>query len=150
MTDTSETAPDAAPDPTLVHHLVHRLFRALDARDLQPDRMREFVTEDVRMETPVGAGVGADAARGAEEALAPFAVTQHIASGILVDAHDPGGGTARVSWNALMTHVYADDTLFTVGGFFDADLRGTPDGWRFSRIAVRPLWTRGTPPQVKR
>ncbi|MEV7288165.1 nuclear transport factor 2 family protein [Streptomyces sp. NPDC093252] len=163
MTNTEHTrtpTPGTAPTPTLaptlapdlVPTLVHRLFRALDARDFDAGgAMAGLVTPDVRMETPVGAGEGADeATRGAVEALAPFVATQHIASGILVDGHDPGAGSARASWNALMTHVYADGTLFTVGGLFDADLRWTPDdGWRFSRVAVRPLWTQGTPPQTK-
>ncbi|MET8832069.1 nuclear transport factor 2 family protein [Streptomyces sp. NPDC004610] len=160
MTDTEHAAPaptpTSAPVPTLapdlVPTLVHRLFRALDARDFGAGgTMAGLVTPDVRMETPVGAGEGAEeATRGAVAALAPFAATQHIASGILVDGHDPGAGSARASWNALMTHIYADGTLFTVGGLFDADLRWTPDdGWRFSRVAVRPLWTQGTPPQTK-
>ncbi|MEU9336803.1 nuclear transport factor 2 family protein [Streptomyces sp. NPDC048290] len=139
-----------AIDTSPVPDLVHRLFRALDARELEAGHMGRFVTEDVRMETPVGAGQGAEEARrGALEALAPFVRTQHIASGVLVDGHDPGAGSARASWNALMTHVYADGTVFTVGGLWDADLRWSPDGWRFSRIAVKPVWTQGTPPQVK-
>jgi hypothetical protein len=60
------------------------------------------------------------------------------------------------SWNALMTHVHHDatlqqrgadaDPLFTVGGRFEAELRRTPNGWRFSRVAVRPIWTKGQPP----
>ncbi|MGW1024584.1 hypothetical protein ACWD4J_12885 [Streptomyces sp. NPDC002577] len=57
-----------------------------------------------------------------------------------------------------MIHVHHDatlrengtitDALFTVGGRFEADLRRTPDGWRFSRVAVRPIWTEGQPPGV--
>ncbi|MFI9613560.1 hypothetical protein ACIHCM_18155 [Streptomyces sp. NPDC052023] len=48
-------APQDAPVLTAVQNLVHRLFRALDARDFAPGWMGGLATEDVRMETPVGA-----------------------------------------------------------------------------------------------
>ncbi|GGT13522.1 nuclear transport factor 2 family protein [Streptomyces chromofuscus] len=131
-----------------IHILVHRLFRGLDARDSSPAWMRDLVTEDVRMETPVGAAEGAEAVgRLSQEAVGRFVRTQHLASGILVDVD---GERADVSWNAHMTHVHEDETLFTVGGRFDAEVRLTRDGWRFSRMAVRPVWTQGRPPAVDR
>ena len=52
------------------------------------------------------------------------------------------------SWNALMTHVHASEELFTVGGVWRAEVRRTPDGWRFSRVTVEPVWTSGEPPVV--
>ncbi|MET7702151.1 nuclear transport factor 2 family protein [Streptomyces sp. NPDC005485] len=136
--------------------LVHRLFRALDERTFGVGWMRDFVTDGVRMETPLGTTDGADAGGAAAEvALGRYDRTQHIASGILPDV-DAGAGRATVSWNALMTHVHHDttrealgadtDPLFTVGGFYEADVVRTPDGWRFSRVAVRPVWTKGSPP----
>ncbi|MFI9613561.1 nuclear transport factor 2 family protein [Streptomyces sp. NPDC052023] len=82
----------------------------------------------------------------AEESVERFARTQHTASGILIDIE---GERAGVSWNAHMTHVHDDETLFTVGGRFDAEVRYTPDGWRFTRMAVRPVWTQGRPPVVE-
>jgi hypothetical protein len=55
-----------------------------------------------------------------------------------------------------MTHVHHDatvralgpdaDPLFTVGGFYEADVLRTPDGWRAGRVAIRPVWTKGQPP----
>ncbi|WP_367322927.1 nuclear transport factor 2 family protein [Streptomyces sp. HUAS ZL42] len=138
-----------------VHALVHRLFRALDAREFTPGWMRAFVTADARMETPLGTTEGDAAARAAEEALGRYDRTQHIASGILTEV-DAGAGRATASWNALMTHVHHDDTLkalgpgagplFTVGGHYEAELRRTDEGWRFSRVCVRPVWTTGQPP----
>ncbi|MFJ4472378.1 nuclear transport factor 2 family protein [Streptomyces sp. NPDC089424] len=131
---------------TVAPVLVHRLFRALDAREFAPGWMGGLATEDVRMETPVGAAEGVTAVgQLAVEAVERFVRTQHMASGILVDAE---GERADVSWNAHMTHVHEDGSLFTVGGRFDAEVRRTPDGWRFSRMAVRPVWTQGRPPVV--
>lgn len=142
-------------DRTEILTLVHRLFRALDERDFGEGWMHACVTADVRMETPLGTSEGAEAAHAAEEALGRYDRTQHIASGILTDV-DAGAGRATASWNALMTHVHHDatlqargaaaDPLFTVGGHYEADLRRTSDGWRFSRVAVRAIWTRGQPP----
>ncbi|MFI9149809.1 nuclear transport factor 2 family protein [Streptomyces sp. NPDC053367] len=126
-----------------IETLVHRLFRALDARDFTPGWMRPYVTEDVLMETPLGAGAGAAAARDAEVALGRYVRTQHIASGVLVDA---AGERASASWNALMTHVHADESAFSVGGVWEGDLRRTADGWRFERVSVRAVWTQGRPP----
>ncbi|MER6113798.1 nuclear transport factor 2 family protein [Streptomyces hirsutus] len=135
--------------------LVDRLFQALDERKFAADWARDFLTDDVHMETPLGASQGTDAIRATEEALGRYDRTQHIASGIIADANAEMG-RATASWNALMTHVHHDatlqeygadaDPLFTVGGRFKADLRRTPNGWRFSRIAVRPIWTKGQPP----
>ncbi|WP_409471998.1 nuclear transport factor 2 family protein [Streptomyces sp. HC307] len=128
-----------------VHTLVHRLFRALDARDFTPGWMDALLTADARMETPLGTTEGAEAERAAKEALGRYARTQHVASGILADM-DAGAGRGSVSWNALMFHVHEDDSVFTVGGIYGGDLRRTSDGWRFSRISVRAVWTQGRPP----
>ncbi|MFE0513786.1 nuclear transport factor 2 family protein [Streptomyces sp. NPDC058964] len=136
-----------------IRTLVHRLFRALDERAFSPGWMRAHVTPDARMETPLGNSEGDEAVRQTERALGRYERTQHIASGILTDV---GTGTATASWNALMTHVHREDTLralgpdteplFVVGGHYEADLCLTPGGWRFRRIAVRPVWTKGRPP----
>ncbi|GGX59002.1 nuclear transport factor 2 family protein [Streptomyces minutiscleroticus] len=135
--------------------LVDRFFHALDEREFAAGWALDFVTDDVRMETPLGTSRGAAAVRSTEEALERYDRTQHIASGILTDA-EAGAERATVSWNALMTHVHREatlsergadaDPLFVVGGRFEADLRRTPRGWRFSRVEVRPTWTKGEPP----
>ncbi|WP_112465855.1 nuclear transport factor 2 family protein [Streptomyces triticisoli] len=142
-------------DHTEITLLVDRFFRALDDREFQGNRAERFLTEDARMETPLGTFEGADALRGTEEALGRYERTQHIASGVLVETAE-GGDEATATWNALMTHVHGDatrqmygadaDPLFTVGGRFDAGLVRTTDGWRFRRVAVHPIWTQGRPP----
>jgi len=163
-TQTDRTIPLDQTDHAEISLLVHRLFRALDARTFAAGWMRDFVTDDVRMQTPLGTTEGADAAGfAAEEALGRYDRTQHIASGVLVAAEadvdadvDAEAGRATASWNALMTHVHHDatlqalgadaDPLFVVGGFYEADVLRTPDGWRFGRVAIRPVWTQGRPP----
>ncbi|MBA4863181.1 nuclear transport factor 2 family protein [Streptomyces sp. PSKA54] len=142
-------------DHAEIRALVHRLFRALDERRFTAGWARDLLTDDVRMETPLGTSQGTDAVRATEEALGRYDRTQHIASGVILDT-DAGTEWVTASWNALMTHVHHDatlqqrgadaDPLFTVGGRFEAELRRTPNGWRFSRVAVRPIWTKGQPP----
>jgi hypothetical protein len=142
-------------DHAEISTLVDRLFSALDERKFAAEWARDFLTDDARMETPLGVSEGAEAVRATEEALGRYQRTQHIASGVITDI-DAAAERATASWNALMTHVHHDaalrdrggeaDPLFTVGGRFEAELRRTPDGWRFSRVAVRPVWTKGQPP----
>jgi hypothetical protein len=128
-----------------IETLVHRLFRALDARDFAPGWMRPYVTGDARMETPLGTSTGDAAARDSEVALGRYVRTQHIASGVLVDS-DAAGERASASWNALMVHVHADESVFMVGGRWEGDLLRTGAGWRFERVTVRAVWTQGKPP----
>ncbi|MEU6221734.1 nuclear transport factor 2 family protein [Streptomyces sp. NPDC047022] len=142
-------------DHAEISMLVDHLFRALDERKFTEDWARDFLTDDVRMETPLGTFQGTEAVHATEEALGRYARTQHIASGIVTGA-DAAAERATASWNALMTHVHHDatltelggsaDPLFTVGGRFEAGLRRTHDGWRFHHVAVRPIWTKGQPP----
>ncbi|WP_230194001.1 nuclear transport factor 2 family protein [Streptomyces sp. NBC_00080] len=136
--------------------LVSRFFRALDERKFEGDWARDYVTDDVRTTTPIGAADGAEAMAHAREALERYARTQHIASDVLVDV-EPASGRATASWNALMTHVHHDttlrqrgedaDPLFTVGGYWEAELRREREGWRISRMSVQALWTTGRPPE---
>ncbi|MEU7135059.1 nuclear transport factor 2 family protein [Streptomyces sp. NPDC046261] len=144
------------PDHTEITALISRFFRALDQRGFEGDWARAYVTDDVRAETPIGTSEGLDAVREhTEEALGRFARTQHITTDVLVDV-DAASGRATASWNALMTHVHhtstlqalgeGTDPLFTVGGLWEADLRRTPDGWRFCRTSVQALWATGEPP----
>ncbi|MFI2367508.1 nuclear transport factor 2 family protein [Streptomyces sp. NPDC018833] len=141
------------------HHdisaLVSRLFRALDTREFAEGWADDYFTDDVRTTTPVGDAEGGDAVRHTEVAIGRFARTQHMASDVLVDVGGDGDA-ATASWNALMVHIHHDSTLrergegasplFTVGGVFDAELRRTSGGWRFSRMDVRAVWTTGEPP----
>ncbi|GAB3580093.1 hypothetical protein GCM10027445_49790 [Amycolatopsis endophytica] len=133
--------------------LVSRLFRALDERKFDGDWHRDYFTDEVRMVTPLGVSEGAEAVRHTADSVGRFVRTQHLATDLLTDID---GNAATASWNALMVHVHREATLerrgadanpvFTVGGHYDADLRRTPDGWRFDRMSIRAIWTTGQPP----
>ncbi|MFJ1967298.1 nuclear transport factor 2 family protein [Streptomyces sp. NPDC087903] len=144
-------------DHTEISMLVSRLFRAMDERRFDGDRARGFCTDDVRMVTPIGVSEGIEALEHSKEALERYARTQHIASDVLVDV-EAASGRATASWNALMTHVHHDTTLrqrgkdanplFTVGGYWEAELRRTRDGWRISHVSIEAIWTTGEPPEL--
>ncbi|MFF2517747.1 nuclear transport factor 2 family protein [Streptomyces sp. NPDC058086] len=137
--------PDYA-DHSAIGLLVSRFFRSLDVREIDEEWAREYFTEDVRERTPIGDNEGRNAVlRHTVEALGRFARTQHIATDVMSEVAE-GGAVAAVSWNALMTHVHHDGTLFTVGGHCRAEVRRTPEGWRFRDTAIEVVWTRGKPP----
>ncbi|WP_299527548.1 nuclear transport factor 2 family protein [uncultured Streptomyces sp.] len=135
--------------------LVSRFFRALDERDFRGDWALGYVTDDVRIVTPLGTAEGIGAMDAAQESVERYARTQHIASDVIVDVA-ASSETAQASWNALMTHVHHDETLqqfgkdasplFTVGGRYEAELQRRPEGWRISHMTVRAIWTTGHPP----
>lgn len=138
--------------------LVSRYFRSLDEREFDAAWARAYFTPDVRSVTPVGTAEGAEEiVRHTARALGRFARTQHMSADVVVDAAGDGR-TARVGWNALMTHVHREETLrargadadpvFTVGGHWQADAVRTADGRRFAGIVIEPLWTRGQPPEI--
>ena len=116
-------------DHAEISMLVDRFFLVLDERKFAADWTRDFLTDDARMETPLGTSQGAEAIRAAEEALERYDRTQHIASGIITDAA-AGAERATASWNGLMTHVHHDATLQERGGdadpLFTGFLRGCP------------------------
>jgi hypothetical protein len=132
-------------DHTEISMLINRFFRALDERNFEGDWARGYFTDDVRTVTPIGSSDGIEAMEHTSEALKRYARTQHIASDVLVDV-EAVSGTARASWNALMTHVHHDATLrqrgkdanplFTVGGRYEAELRRVQGDWRISHMLV--------------
>ncbi|WP_406170677.1 nuclear transport factor 2 family protein [Streptomyces sp. NBC_00996] len=154
-------------DHDVISLFVSRFFRSLDERKFDDDWARAYFTDDVRGVSPLGVTEGRKAlAEGTAEALGRYARTQHIATDVVTDVVTASegltadGATLTVSWNALMTHVHLDttlndrgpdaDPLFTVGGYYRAELRRTPLGRRFSRMAIEAIWTRGEPPVIAR
>ncbi|WP_034518044.1 nuclear transport factor 2 family protein [Actinomadura rifamycini] len=134
--------------------LVGRYMVSLDERNIDDAWARRFHTADVAMEAPVGEAAGLDGlAESTRVALERFERTQHLASNHIVDLD---GDRAAVRWDALMVHVHLASTAaargeepgahFDVGGRFDAEAVRTADGWRFRRMAVRPVWFDGRPP----
>lgn len=135
--------------------LISGFFHTMDERRFDAGWAGAYFTDDLRTTSPLGVTEGADAVRDVEEAVGRFAATLHLSSDVVVRA-EPGARTAKASWNAHMTHVHLDSTLrargeganplFTVGGVYEAELRRTDSGWRFSRMSVRAVWTTGEPP----
>ncbi|MEU2022996.1 nuclear transport factor 2 family protein [Streptomyces sp. NPDC016469] len=143
MNETS-TAPDPQ-DHFGIAVLISGFFRALDERRFEEGWADAYFTDDLHVTTPVGEATGADAIRLAEESVSRFAATLHISSDVLVHPA-PDARTADVTWNAHMTHVHPDTSLFTVGGVYEARFRRTDEGWRVGRMGVRAVWTAGEPP----
>ncbi|RMI41631.1 nuclear transport factor 2 family protein [Streptomyces triticirhizae] len=148
----------AALDQRAVIDAVSRMFRSFDTHDHSEETATRFLTEDVRVTTPVGTAEGlAEVTRLNAEALGRFAGTQHQATDVLVELA-PNGETAVADWNALMTHVHHDSTLrqrgpgadplFVVGGRWHGELIRTPHGWRFRALTVERVWSRGEPPTL--
>ncbi|MDT0309482.1 nuclear transport factor 2 family protein [Streptomyces sp. DSM 44917] len=137
-------------DHEAIAQLISRFFRFMDERRFAGAWAADYFTEDIRMEAPAAtAEDAATAQRLVTEALERFARTQHISADVLTRV-DTAAGTATASWNALMTHIHPEGAAaqgaFTVGGHCTADLRRTPEGWRFRSLSIAPVWTTGTPP----
>ncbi|MBY8884993.1 nuclear transport factor 2 family protein [Streptomyces sp. PTM05] len=135
-------------DRAEIVELIDRWFLCLDLRDVGEERARFFFTGDARSETPLGDHDGlADLVEGTRVALGRFDRTQHVGANHVVDID---GDHAAVRWNAVMTHVHPASRgaaqPFVVGGYWEGDAVRTPEGWRFRRIAVHPVWTTGEPP----
>jgi hypothetical protein len=138
--------------------LISRFFRTLTERRFEAEWNKAYFTDDVKAESPHGVAEGPDAVRQSREAVEAWAEIQYMNTDILIDFDEDDPDRATASWNALMTHIHPEsslkdrgegvDPLFTVGGVWDVDLRRTPDGWRFSRTSVRPIWMSGTAPEV--
>ncbi|BAU83754.1 hypothetical protein SLA_2837 [Streptomyces laurentii] len=149
-TDTTELR-----DHIEISHLISGFFRALDEQTFEEGWAEAYFTDDVRMTTPLGVAEGAEAVRHMEESVGRFAATLHMSSDVLVRTA-PGARTADVSWNAHMTHLHLDSTLwargegadsrFTVGGVYEGTFRRTDRGWRIGDLSVRAVWTSGQPP----
>lgn len=130
--------------------LVGRFLRSLDERRIDETWARAFFTDDIRSETPLGDHEGIQAEVAAtREALGRYERTQHVGSDHVIDLD---GDRAALGWNAVMTHVHPagrrTSAPFVVGGRFAAEAVRTPAGWRFRRLAVRPVWTTGQPPNL--
>ncbi|KAB8168598.1 nuclear transport factor 2 family protein [Streptomyces sp. 3MP-14] len=156
LPDSSELR--AALDQRAVTDAISRMFHSFDAHDHSEETAARFLTENVRVTTPVGTAEGlAEVTRLNAEALGRFAGTQHQATDVLVELA-PDGATATAAWNALMTHVHHDSTLrqrgpgadplFVVGGRWHCELVRTAHGWRFHTLTVERVWSRGEPPTL--
>jgi hypothetical protein len=126
--------------------LVARLGRWLDERRF--DDGDEIFTDDATVETPGGRAQGRQALTAqARRNHIRYDRTQHVTSNILVDLD---GDRATVRSNLIATFVRDSATsepALTIGERYRFQAVRGPEGWRFSKIEVTPVWRSGEPPQ---
>jgi hypothetical protein len=104
-------------------------------------------TSDAAVHTQSGQSRGLDALRAqAQRVHARFAAIQHVITDVLIDID---GDRATVSANLIATFVRDNAQpapTLTVGERYRLEAARTPDGWRFSRVDVTPVWRSGDLP----
>ncbi|MET8429106.1 nuclear transport factor 2 family protein [Nocardia sp. NPDC004860] len=134
-----------------ITELVHRLGRALDEGDWE--ELATLYTADATARTPGGLATGRTAlVTQAGRNHSPDRQIQHVISGILIDLE---GDTAKVRANLLVVFAWGpaqDPALgsqprLTLGEVYRFDAVRTSDGWQFSSVASKPVWSVGTRPE---
>ena len=128
-------------DRNAITDLVGRLGLWLDEKRF--DEAQSIFTEDATADTPGGSVQGVDllveqASRGHEDR------TQHVITNVLIDL---AGDRATVRANMIATMIPdadAPEPLFVIGGRYRFEAVRTPEGWRFSRLEVNPVWRSGS------
>jgi len=132
-------------DRAMISELLLRFARALDERDWEG--YAALYADDGVLELPWGPPrPKAILAEDTEANLGRFAATHHISSKHQISL-DGDSATSRSYLQAV--HVVdpgAQGGLWTAGGWYDCSYRRTPDGWRFTRVALVPVWQSGSPP----
>lgn len=137
----------------LVHRLevgalLDRYLVGLDERRIDDGWAASLFTADARVEFPMARHEGIEGlAEFHRTAMAKFARTQHLNSGAVVDL---GDGRATVRANLISTQVLPSEALFTTGTFAHGEARLDADGWRFSHLSFRLVWSTGQPPAPPR
>ena len=129
-------------DRDAIADLVGRLGLWLDEKRF--DEARSIFTEDATADTPGGSvrGLGLVAEQ-ARRNHSDFERTQHAITNVLIDLD---GDRATVRANLIATFVQRADapgSQFTLGERYRFVAVRTPEGWRFSRVEVTPVWRSG-------
>ena len=126
-------------DRGAIADLVGRLGLWLDEKLF--DEARSICTEDATVDTPGGSARGlellADQARRNHQ---DFERTQHAITNVLIDLN---GDRATVRANLIATFVRRADapgSHLALGERYRFEAVRTPEGWRFSRVEVTPVW----------
>lgn len=138
----------AVTDRLELRELFERYVIALDTvceQDHDDDWFRTVLTEDVRLDFPIGTREGLTGFAGfLREARGWWERTHHVSATTEI-ALDADRATVRV--HQLATHVHRGGAHraapFDVGGYYDARAVRTPAGWRFDRLTFRVVWSRG-------
>jgi SnoaL-like domain len=76
--------------------------------------------------------------------LGPLDATQHVIANVQASVNDDG--TVHATANVVATHVRAGTAgspIWTVGGWYDAQLSPSDDGYAISSLKLHPTWQTG-------
>lgn len=102
-----------------------------------PDGVLAFGPDVIRSPSAIAVRMEAD--------LSVYHATQHH---VAVPRVELDGDSAHISADCIGIHVRDPEdgaTHTVVGGRYEAELRRTPEGWRFSRVAPCYVWRSGPP-----
>jgi len=104
------------------------------------DEIGSVFAENASAHTPGGQALGLEAmAAQARRNHERFEHTQHVTTNIQIDLD---GDHAVVRANQVATYVeHVPHPAYTSGTRVRYDAVRTPDGWRFSRFEINPLWS---------
>ncbi|HEX5117422.1 MAG TPA: nuclear transport factor 2 family protein [Pseudonocardiaceae bacterium] len=129
--------------------LLDEYYLGFEAKRTGETWLRSFFTEDATVDFPVGTKHGlAEIAALQGHTLALWKSTLHQLGKRRVRVT---GDQASLQATLTATHVHRDDDPgehLHIGGYVDTEARRTPGGWRFTRMAIRLVWTQGDPPTV--
>lgn len=128
-------------DRAAISDLLVEYARCVDEKDWAG--FAALYTSDGVLEIVGGRRTGHAEIEAAGELVAAFDATHHVSTnhGIHVD-----GNTASVRANVIASHVPeagARHEHADLGGIYEASCRRTPEGWRFSHVRGRGVWTNG-------
>jgi hypothetical protein len=131
-----------------IEESVSKLGRCLDERDFET--LRALFTPDASVTTPGGTATGHDAL--VEQARARHSRDdgiQHVITNLLVEVD---GDQASVRANLLVSFAQsgvADTAQFLLGEVYRFDLVRTAEGWRFTTLRSKPVWSLNRPAQIQ-
>jgi len=130
-------------DRALVGDLLMRFARALDEKDWAG--YAALYAEDGVLHLPWGEPHPQAILRESTEAnLGRFHATHHISANHQIQI-DGDTAASRSSLPAVHVADLLAESHWTVAGWYDCEYRRTPDGWRFTRVAITPVWQTGSP-----
>jgi SnoaL-like domain len=131
-------------DRARISDLLVDFARCLDVRDW--DRYIANFTERALLVLPFRTFHGREEIAGhATHGLDAFEATQHVSTNHVIELK---GDEARTRSYLIGTHIpKLDDPAHhgDAGGWYDCELRRTPEGWRFERVELHVKWRLGSP-----
>jgi ketosteroid isomerase-like protein len=127
-------------DYELIRELTARYAGAIDAKDyaaiaacFAPDARVVYAgySEELQGEDAILAHM--------RHALGPMDVTQHLFANFIIDIE---GDTAAMTCDILAQHLHGGES-FLAGGKYETGLVKSNEGWKFTRISARTVWSSG-------